>query len=208
MVAQGLTRSRIQAGLRRQWRYIREHLGRQFGAQRFKQSQFVRFGQALGFKVATHKITTHPRVCHVEQLAVHPFVVHGQGNRLANALVLELGQTRVEHKALEVSGVAVLEFFFNQRAVVKQLAFVAARPFARHKRLYVIKLARFEAFKLRGCVLVHLVGDAVEIKHAFAHAQVFRPVVGVAHIFNVFAEIDFANFVWSGANGNVCDHLV
>ena len=89
------------------------------------------------------------------------------------------------------------QFFFDERSVVKQFAFVSAGPFTRDKRLDVIELTRFETFKLRCGVLVHLVGDAIEIEHAFAHAQVFGPVVGVAHVFNVFAKVHLANSVWA-----------
>ena len=104
--------------------------------------------------------------------------------------IFELGQTGVEHKALEVARIAVLQLFFDQGAVVKQLSLVASCPFTGDKGLDVIKFTGFETLELGGGVFVDAVADAVEIEHAFAYIQVFRPIVVVAHILNVFTEID------------------
>ena len=144
----------------------------------------------------------------VEQLAVHPFVVHGQANGLAHPRIFEFGQTGVEHKALKVAGIAMLQLFFDEGAVVKQFALVAPCPFTGHKGLDVVELARFETFKLRGGVFVEPVADAVEIEHAFAHIQVFRPVVVVTHILNIFAKVDLPELVGTRADRHIGDDLV
>ena len=166
--------------------------GVQLVAHRFKQVQLIGVGQVLGFKIAAHKIAANTCVGLVEELAVHPFVVHGQAYGLTHPRIFELWQTGVEHKALEVPRIAVLQLFFDQGAVVKQLSLVASCPFTGDKGLDVIKFTGFETLELGGGVFVDAVADAVEIKQAFAHIQVFRPIVVVAHILNVFAEIDLA----------------
>ena len=208
MVAQGFTRGGVQTGDGWQGHGLVEHLAGQFVPQRLEQAQLVSRWHPFGLEIAAHEIPPHPRVGLVEQLAVHPLVVHGQANGLAHPFVLELGQAGVEHEALEVARIAVLQLLFDERTVVKQLAFVGPGPFTRHKGLDVIELTRLERLELCGAVLVELVGDAVEIEHAAAHAQVFGPVVGVAHVLDVFAEVGFAQCVRARGDGHIGHHLV
>ena len=102
----------------------------------------------------------------------------------------------------------MLQLLFDEGAVVKQLALVAPRPFAGHESLDVVKLTGFERLELRGGVFVKLVSDAVEIEHATTRPEVFRPIVGVAHVLDVFAKVGFAQLVGAGGDRHVGDDLV
>ena len=208
MVAQGVARSRVQAGDRRQRHGLGEDIRRQLRTQGFEQRQLVGRGQVFGLEVTAHKVAAHPGVGVVEQLAVHPLVVHGQHDGLAHPHVLELGQAGVEHKALKVPRVAVLQLALDQAAAVKLLAGVGTRPFAGDEGLDVIELASLEGLELRGGVFVEPVDDAIKVVRAFAHVEVFAPVSWVAHVLHVFAKVDLANAVGPRAYGQVGHDLV
>ncbi len=121
---------------------------------------------------------------------------------------LNLGNAGVEHKALKVPRVAMLQLALDQAAAVKLLAGVGTRPLAGDKGLDVVELASLEGLELRGGVFVEPVDDAIKVVRAFAHIEVFAPVSRVAHVLHVFAKVDLANAVGPRAYGQVGHDLV
>ena len=81
-------------------------------------------------KLAVGKIAIHTLVNAVKKLAVHPFKVHCQANRLPDADILKLCLAQIEHIALEVAGVAVFKCALDQLSRRERFAVVLTRPVA------------------------------------------------------------------------------
>ena len=128
----------------------------------------------------------HVRVVH--QLPVHPLEVERQPDRLAHAQSLNLSRRVLISSPGSRRHSSTAARRLHQLAAIELLADVDPRPFARGEHADVIELAGLERFGLRRVVLVDLVGHAVEVVHAAAHAEVARPVVGIALVGDVVAE--------------------
>ena len=165
-------------------------------------------GQASGFTGGVAKNAIHPLVRAIEHLAVHPLVIQRQPQRLAHAHVLQVRLAGVEHIALKAGGQLVGKFALDQFAGVELLAIHAPRPIAGAEKAHDIKFARFQGFELGGVVFVDVDFHPVKVERAHAHRQVFGPVVGIAHVGDVFAKAHRANAVGAAANGRFHHHLV
>ena len=140
-------------------------------------------------KLAVWKVTVHPLVNTVKKLAVHPFKIQCQANRLPDTNILKLGLAQVEHIALKVARVAVFKRTLDQLARGELLAGVLPGPIARDEFTHEVVFTGFEPFKARGFVQVNLEGDAVKVELPLARGQVRRPVIGIAHIGDVAAHL-------------------
>ena len=100
------------------------------------------------------------------------------------------------------------ELSLDQFATVKPLAGNAPGPIAGRKKPHQIKLAGLERFETGGVVFVDLDSDALKIVAAALDIELPGPVVGVAHIGDVFAKTHRSNPVRAAANWDIHHHFV
>ena len=162
----------------------------------------------MGFAHGVAEDAVYAPVGAVEQLAAHPFKVERQAQGLAHAPVCQQWPARVQHIALEARGQLVGKFGLDQLAGIKLLAVHAPRPVAGAEKTHQVELAGLQRLQPCRVVLVDLDQHAVEVGRAAAHVQVARPVVGIAHVGDVLAELDGPDLVRPAANGRLHHHLV
>ena len=100
------------------------------------------------------------------------------------------------------------ELGLDQFSAVKTLAGNAPGPIAGGKKPHQIELAGLERFKTGGVVFVDLDSDALKIVAAALDIELPGPVVGVAHIGNVFTKTHRSNPVRAAANWDIHHHFV
>ena len=102
----------------------------------------------------------------------------------------------------------MFELTLDQLTRIKLLACHPARPVACGEETHQVEFTCLQGFKFGCVVFVDFDDHAVKVVAATFDVQVTRPVVGVAHIGDVFAKPHRANFVGAAANGDVHHHLV
>ena len=182
--------------------------GRNAVAKRLHQRQLFGAGQSGGRAVSVAKQAVDALVGVVEQLAVHPLVVHGQAQRFAHTRVLKFVAAGVEHVTLKARRQVMFELTLDQLTRIKLLACHPARPVACGEETHQVEFTCLQGFELGGVVFVDFDDHTVKVVAATFDVEVTRPVVRVAHIGDVFAKPHRANFVGAAANGDVHHHLV
>ena len=173
-----------------------------------QQGQLRRIGHAARLAIGIAEQALHAPVGAIKHLAVHPFVVQSQTQRLAHPQILQQRLAGVEHIALETGGHAVCKFGLDQLTGIELAAIDAPGPVAGRKESHQVEFARLQCFQSRRLVLVNLDRDAIKVEHAAPHIQVLGPIGRIAHIGDVPAKQHRPDFVGAAANGNVHHHLV
>src|SRR5258708_4377049 len=81
--------------------FLREDFRRRSLSQVLQDLEFVRHRQARRVEIAVVEKTPPPRVRVVHELAIHPFEVVGEPDRLAHPRILEFLAPRVDQVALK-----------------------------------------------------------------------------------------------------------
>src|SRR3990167_1277424 len=183
--------------------FIGKHRGGNLVAQRFEELQLVGAGQAAGGQFGVVEITAGAGIGTIEQLALGPFEIEQQAQRLAHPFVLEQGPAGVEDEALHAGGVVVVDLFLDQLAIGHGGAVVGGGPVFRTGFQPIVELPGLQGFEGHGVVAVVVELHGVEVVETAVDRQVLAPPVLDPLIANRAPGFDFGNLVGAAAQRNL-----
>ena len=145
--------------------------------------------RALGLQIAVFPEGIDPLVDAVEQRLVGPFEIEHHADGLAHALVLKLVAPQVEDKGLAAGKGAVGRCVFLCPAVLDGRKIIAGRPDFRRSLGPVCVSAGLEALERAVVVGEILDPDTVEIMPPLVDWEVVAPIVGVAPVYDLLANL-------------------
>ena len=182
-----------------------EHLRRQILAERLQQRHLSRRGQALGRKLGV----VEQAVGALEgAVLVVVLEVKSQRQRPAHPDVLEQRSAQVEFHRRQALPGTHRKRVLQDAAIAPFRALVLAHPGTRPELLQDVVFAGLEGLARDRVVLVQPVDDTVKVEVAAPHAQVARPVVGVAFELQPARHLDLVDDIGATADRLLADDLV